>query len=281
MNQEPNESSPGASAGPSQRWSSRIRFAFIAVCYLAAAYMLIPFVWSRYFAWHPALRDAPGVTNTSDGHPGDPINIALIGSEEDLVSILRDGGWYPADALSLKADLKIAADTVLSRPYKDAPVSNLYLWGRKEDKAFEQPVGNNPRQRHHVRFWRGAEVDGQGRPLWFGAATFDKSVGLSETTGQITHHIDSDVDKERDHLLGDLKQSGRLADLRFVDDFHDVHDGVNGGGDRWHTDGRLPVGTIAARSRGKTNSRENSSASPQSTAPQSTAPKSSSPQSTP
>ncbi len=218
--------------------------------------MLIPFVWSRYFAWHPALKDAPGVTSTGDGHPGDPLNIALIGSEDELASILKDSGWYPADTLSLKADLKIAADTVLSRPYKDAPVSNLYLWGRKEDKAFEQPVGNNPRQRHHVRFWRSAELDAQGRPLWFGAATFDKSVGLSETTGQITHHIDSEVDNERDHLLDNLKQNGGLTDLRFVDDFHKVHDGVNGGGDRWHTDGRLPVGTIATSSRAKIGSPE-------------------------
>lgn len=225
--------------------------------------MLIPFVWSRYFAWHPALRNAPGITNTSDGHPGDPINIALIGSEDDLASILRDSGWFPADSLSLRADLKIAADTVLSRPYKDAPVSNLFLWGRKEDKAFEQPVGNNPRQRHHVRFWRGAELDSLARPLWFGAATFDKSVGLSETTGQITHHIDSDVDNERDHLLNNLKQSGRLTDLRFVDDFHKVHEGVNGGGDRWHTDGKLPVGTIATSSRSTPTTKDTSPPSPQ------------------
>jgi len=260
---DPDASLSSSHAGSSPRWSSRVRFAFIAACYLAAAYLLIPFVWSRYFACHPALKNAPGITNTSDGHPGDPINLALIGSEDELVSILADSGWYPADSLSLKADLKIAADTVLSRPYKDAPVSNLYLWGRKEDKAFEQPVGNNPRQRHHVRFWRGAEVDTQGRPLWFGAATFDKSVGISETTGQITHHIDSNIDTERDHLLDNLKQSGRLTDLRFVDDFHTVHEGVNGGGDKWHTDGRLPVGTIVASSRSKANARETSLSSPQ------------------
>ena len=258
MSTEQEESKRDASVGVSTRWHLKMRFAFVAVCYIAAAYMLIPFVWSRYFAWHPALKNTPGLTFTGDGHPGDPINIALVGSEEDMASILRDSGWYPADSLNLRSDIRIAADTVLSRPYKDAPVSSLFLWGRKEDKAFEQPVGNNPRQRHHVRFWRSSELDSQGRPLWVGAATFDKSVGLSETTGQITHHIESNVDIERDHLLDNLKQTGRLTDLRFVDEFHKDHEGFNGGGDRWQTDGRLPVGTITTSSQSSTDSRETS-----------------------
>ena len=254
MSAELEESEPESKTGTSTRRHLKSRIVFIAVCYLAAAYMLIPFVWSRYFAWHPALKNTPGVTATADGHPGDPINLALIGSDEEMDSILRDIGWYPADSLNLRSDIRIAADTVLSRPYKDAPVSSLFLWGRKEDKAFEQPVGNNPRQRHHVRFWRSSEVDSQGRPLWVGAATFDKSVGLSDTTGQITHHIESNVDIERDHLLDNLKLTGRLTGLRFVDEFHKVHQGFNGGGDRWQTDGRLPVGTIVPSSQSKASS---------------------------
>ena len=254
MSAELEESEPESKTGTSTRRHLKSRIVFIAVCYLAAAYMLIPFVWSRYFAWHPALKNTPGVTATADGHPGDPINLALIGSDEEMDSILRDSGWYPADSLNLRSDIRIAADTVLSRPYKDAPVSSLFLWGRKEDKAFEQPVGNNPRQRHHVRFWRSSEVDSQGRPLWVGAATFDKSVGLSDTTGQITHHIESNVDIERDHLLDNLKLTGRLTGLRFVDEFQKVHQGFNGGGDRWQTDGRLPVGTIVPSSQSKASS---------------------------
>src|SRR6185369_11715834 len=98
-------------------------------------------------------------------------------------------GWHAADPLGLRSDLEIAADTVLARPYEDAPVSNLYLFGRKEDLAFEQPAGDDPRRRHHVRFWKSSKVDDQGRPAWVGSATYDQRVGLSHTTGQITHHI--------------------------------------------------------------------------------------------
>jgi hypothetical protein len=146
----------------------------------------------------------------------------------------------------LRSDIKIAADTVLSRSDDEAPVSSLFLFGRKEDLAFEQPVGDNPRKRHHVRFWRTTTLDPGGQPIWLGSASYDERVGLSHTTGQITHHIAPDVDTERDHLFDDLQNAGTIADFYPVDDFHKVREGRNGGGDPWHTDGRLFVGEIAA-----------------------------------
>lgn len=209
------------------------------------AYFVVPQLWIAYAERHPALNDLPGITQTHDHHPGDPINVALIGSENDLKAIFRSAGWYPADSLGLRSDLKIAADTVLKRPYDDAPVSNLYLWERKEDLAFEQPVGDNPRERHHVRFWKSVTVDKAGRPLWAGAATFDERVGFSRTTGQITHHVAPDVDVERDHVFVTLQRTGQLSSKTIVNDFHRIRQGFNGGGDPWRTDGRLVVGLIS------------------------------------
>jgi hypothetical protein len=86
---------------------------------------------------------------------------------------MRTAGWFPADPITLASSVRIAADTVLHKSDDDAPVSNLFLFGRKQDLAFEQPVGGGPRQRHHVRFWLWDELY-EGRPGWFGAATFDK-----------------------------------------------------------------------------------------------------------
>ncbi len=215
--------------------------------YFAIAYIGLPAAWRVYAHRHPALADLPGITSTHDHHPGDPINLALIGAEADVKAIMQSAGWIAADKLGLKSDLKIAADTVLDRPYADAPVSNLYLRGRKEDLAFEQPVGNNPRERHHVRFWKADSVDDLGRPLWAGAATFDERVGFSHTTGQITHHIASDVDVERDHVIETLKNTGRVT-IESIEGFHEVREGFNGGGDRWHTDGKLLVATMTPKS---------------------------------
>jgi hypothetical protein len=77
----------------------------------------------------------------------------------------------------------------LHRPDPDAPVSSLYLFGRKQDLAFEEDVGGSADRRHHVRWWRAEPLDAAGRPLWIGDATFDRDAGISHLTGQITHHI--------------------------------------------------------------------------------------------
>jgi hypothetical protein len=219
-------------------------FLSLIVAYGAIAYLIVPWLTGRYYRHHPSFDDDPRITQTGDGHPGDPLNVALIGTKDQVDAIMRAAKWVPAAALGIKSDLKIAEDTLLARPDADAPVSSLYLFGRKEDLAFEQPVGGNPRQRNHVRFWKIDRLDDDGRPIWIGSASYDERVGLSHTTGQVTHHIAPDVDQERDHLFDDLKQTGNLADEYAVDGFHTKLEGRNGGGDRWLTDGRLFVGVI-------------------------------------
>lgn len=234
---------PQSPKGFWRRSVPRILAGFL-VAYLIFAYVLMPALWKRYEHRHPALDSTPDITRTGDDHPGDPINVALIGSETDVTSIMKAASWYAVDPLGLRSDLKIAADTVIERPYKQAPVSNLYLFGRKEDLAFEQPVGNDPRQRHHVRFWKSDKDDDKGRPLWAGSVTYDRSVGLSHTTGQITHHIDGNVDAERDRLFDELRATQSLTEFQVKENFHPVRTGKNGGGDAWYTDGQLFIGTV-------------------------------------
>lgn len=194
---------------------------------------------------HPAIARAPRHTTTKHGRQGDPVNVAFVGSEEELHHTLAKAGWYAADPITLQTSLRIAADVVLRKPYAHAPVSDLYVWGRRQDLAFEQPVGGSPKQRHHVRFWRSAEVDAANEPLWLGAATFDERVEISRTTGGVTHKISADVDKERNKLVLDAHRSGVLGTCYWIDRFHGEKKGKNGGGDPYYTDGRLAVGIIS------------------------------------
>jgi hypothetical protein len=242
---------PEVSASSRKRLSLRRRavyaFGGLLLVYLVAAYLVMPVFWDRYTHRHPALEDMPDITHTATGIPGDPLNVALIGSETDVKKIMLAAEWFPADPLTLRSCLEIATATVLKRSYDDAPVSSLYFDGRKEDLAFEKPVGPDPRERNHVRFWRCGKVDTLGRPLWVGSATFDRRVGLSHTTGEITHHIAADVDAERDSLFQDLDETGDLSQTDVIQGFHEVCKGRNGGGDPWHTDGNLYVGVVGIK----------------------------------
>jgi hypothetical protein len=93
---------------------------------------------------HPALARSPRYTMTAKGIQGDAINVAFIGTEEELHRMFAAAGWYAADPITLKTSARIAADVVLRKPYAHAPVSDLYVWGRRQDAAFEQPVGESP-----------------------------------------------------------------------------------------------------------------------------------------
>jgi hypothetical protein len=211
--------------------------------YYVLAYLVLPNLWQLVERRHPALQGLATHAVTVDGIPGDPINIACVGSEASLQRVLLADGWVPADPITFESSLRIAADSMVHRPYDTAPVSSLYYWGHKQDLGFEQVIGGDPRRRHHVRFWKSGSLDAQGRPLWVGAATLDTRAGISHRTGQITHHIDAAVDRERDLLLSQLgTQPG--AQIDWISPFQPARSGRNGGGDAYITDGRLAIVTL-------------------------------------
>lgn len=217
-----------------------VKYGFVVLAiYGLVAYIGIPQMERIKVRHHPDLLAGEHLTQTGTGIPGDPLNLALIGGEAEVVKAMLAAGWQPATALSFASSVRIAVDTVIDKPDPNAPVSSLYLYGRKEDLAFEKPIGNSPKERHHVRLWLSPETK-QDRPLWMGSATHDIGVELSRTTGQVTHHIAPDVDAERDLLLAELTSAKQVQSVRWIDGYRTVLQGRNGGGDPWHTDGRLP-----------------------------------------
>jgi hypothetical protein len=221
-------------------WLRSLALAVAGYCLLA--YLLLPNLWRLIEHRHPALQALATHAVTRDGIPGDPINVALIGSEAAVQRALIASGWLPADPITFESSLRIATDSVVHRPYETAPVSNLYYWGHKQDLVFEQMIGGDPRRRHHVRFWKSADLDALGRPLWVGAATLDTHAGISHRTGQITHHIDAAIDLERDLLLRQL--NALAASVEWISPFQPSLRGRNGGGDPYYTDGRLALVTL-------------------------------------
>src|SRR5215475_12540604 len=128
--QSKSETQPPESPPKSGRARHRFRLGAIILLYLLAAYLLIPLAWKWQVRRHPELFDAPRVTHTPNGIPGDPVNVALLGSEADVIHAMVAAKWDPADPLTFRSSVRIAVDSVFRRPDEDAPVSTLELFGR-------------------------------------------------------------------------------------------------------------------------------------------------------
>jgi LssY C-terminus len=219
-------------------------FLFCLSAYVALAYWFAPLLW-RHFDHQKTIADLPMTAFTALGIAGDALNVGLEGSQEDVVCSMNAAGWSPADPVTFKSSLKIIGSVLLDRPYPRAPVSDLFYQGRREDLAFEKPSGKSPDTRHHVRFWKVKDVGDDGEPVWLGAATFDRGVGVSHYTGQVTHHIAPDIDAERDLISADLVNAEKVAEVYETSGVGPTLSGRNGGGDSYYTDGEILFARLA------------------------------------
>jgi hypothetical protein len=220
--------------------------AVVLLAYLALAYILVPRLWIHH-EHEAGLASLPMVTRTSDDIPADPLNVGLVGSGDDVVRAMNAAGWFPADAVTLRSSIEIVGSVVLDRPYRNAPVSPLFYLGKKEQYAFEKPAGHSADRRNHVRFWKALEKGDDGRPVWLGSATFDRGVGLSHDTGQVTHHIAANIDAERDLLMTDLREARVVSNFFQISGIGPTLFGRNGGGDPYYTDGEIHVAVLVPR----------------------------------
>lgn len=185
-----------------------------------------------------------GRTKTADGIFGDPINLALRCSKRQLQEAMARAGWQTAEPATPKSALRVVYATMLKKSYPTAPMSNLYLFGRRQDLAYQQQVNGNPKARHHVRFWKTPKhwwLPGGLRADWVGAATYDRAVGFSFFTGQVTHRIAEHVDEERDFVVASLRQANPNVKVDLKKHYMSSFSDRNGGGDRIQTDGSLPL----------------------------------------
>lgn len=190
-----------------------------------------------------------GRTRTADGLLGDPVNLGVDGTAEQLDAVMTRAGWHRADEITAMSTWGIIVSTLTRRSYPTAPVSPLMLFGRRHDVAYQQEVAGNPKQRHHVRFWHcppGWLLPGGAQTDWLGAGTYDTDVGLSLFTLQVTHRIDENTDIERDFVVQSAREADPAVRVRDLRDFTTGYHSRNGGGDRFITDGHLPILDVTA-----------------------------------
>ncbi len=200
----------------------------LSVTYALGAYVVLPYV-VRIGLKIIQHRRVPRFTITGDGLPGDPVNVALVGTMKQLRAAFASAGWPEADHLSIASSWRMTKAFLFNIPYPTAPFSTLYLFGRGQDVGFQKAIDNSPRKRHHIRFWALSLASAQAtvgttdfwlntdRPaesesvLWVGAGTRDTGLGITRMTFKITHATDSDTNAERDHVIAELQKSNGIG----------------------------------------------------------------------
>lgn len=214
-------------------------FLVVFIFYCVFAYGIIPLL-IRLFRIVIKPDHIPLYVTAGDGWPSDPVNIAFIVTDKQhLIKKMEKAGWHVADPPSLKNLFRETVSIIFNTSYPSAPISNLYLFNRPHDIGFEIPTNSHDsaRTRHHVRFWRLEEplvsvhnkhhlaykfwlqklehlFVGRSKEMWIGAATEDiHPHGVRWPTGQITHGVSHESDKERDFIIQSLRDTNAISEI--------------------------------------------------------------------
>ncbi len=157
----------------------------------------------------------PFVVDRRDSRPvSDIVNMAFLGSREQLTRAFAAAGWAEADPSSRKTATQALYAFNAMRAYATAPVSALLYKGTLPELVFEKSL-NTITKRHHIRVWYAGVVD--GRELWLGAATHDTGAAFNLHSFRFTHAVDQNIDDERDKVTTDLRFAGCIDSEMRVD----------------------------------------------------------------
>ena len=202
----------------------------LAITYGIAAYIVLPRI-VRMSVKILLRKRVPRFTITGDGLPGDPVNLVLTGTLQQLHAAFKLAGWSETDRLSLAAPGAWSAHLYSSLRIRQPRLAPSIFLGRGQDLGFQKSIDNSPRKRHHVRFW--ALSSPMLRPIWEKRVsgriptvrpTERASTGwqvvrktwyffLTRLTFQITHATDLDTNAERDYIINELRKSGVIGEI--------------------------------------------------------------------
>jgi LssY C-terminus len=182
------------------------------------------------------LPEAPKRVKGKDGKAGDPLNLVVVGSKEEIQHAFEAAGWLEPAKATEQSIWEATRAVIGNVGFGKAPVSDLYLFGRIEDLAFAKML-NTVSKRHHLRLWRSKVKTPDGREIWLGAATHD--TGYDIRPDVISHAIDPDLDDERSKVGADLIAGGNVAAEQLVSRPDTLTEGLTATGASWKTDGQL------------------------------------------
>jgi hypothetical protein len=175
--------------------------------------------WIEYqeeLAFRDALRALPCCTTRADGSgEGDPLNLIILGSPEELGNSLIRAGWDETERLTFASGWR-TFKAFFGGEYKYSPMSSLYVYGRGQDAGY-QKARDTIHERNHLRLWL-SPMKFRGEHVWVGTITRDIGVYFTTRAWNLTTHaIDPYVDESREYLREDFKNAQSLERFGFVE----------------------------------------------------------------
>lgn len=187
-----------------------------------------------------ALIDKLSVrTQTNSGKDADLVNLAFVGSPEELQGAFEAAGWQQADPNSKNAFLHGFAAFLTFSNYATLPISRQYVNAKVQDYTWQKSFDSYGK-REHLRVWEEPQTV-EGQPAWLGAYTRETSAMLSVKYHKFIHHIDRNLDDGVNMLVRDLTLSGCVESVRLLPRDNVPQLMVNATGDEMRTDGMLTV----------------------------------------
>lgn len=183
------------------------------------------------------LLALPSRSLTRKGRPSDIVNLAFIGSPQQIEGAFAAAGWTYGDSVSAWSVLREMRALSSLNSYSHLPISNQWLDGEAPGIRLQKSF-DSYQKREHIRFWN---EDGRQENLWVAGAIRETSASWSIRTGRFIHHVDADIDAERERIVRDLALAGCVANVYRVQRPENVEQEKNASGDAFWTDGSLAV----------------------------------------
>ena len=171
------------------------------------------------------------------GQPQEPVSIVVLAeSEAAFVEAFGKSGWRLADWPGVNTLSRAALAVWFNKEYDTAPVTPAFWNGRPNDLGFQIGTAEDSlRIRHHARFWRTGFRTQDGLLIFVGTASFDQGLKWG-----LTHHIDPNIDAEREFLATGLRDMGLIRSEKRIQLVAPIL-GQNLTGDPFFTDGKAIV----------------------------------------
>jgi hypothetical protein len=162
------------------------------------------------------LERLPCCATDADGErEGDPLNVVIVGESAGVLNSLSRSGWSFTHRIDFRTVRREVGAAIGGTAYPVAPVSSLYVFGRKQDVALQR-ARRSISQRNHMRLWM-APFRFEEHPVWIGQVSRDIGVKLTPKSPTLTTHvIDPEVDTTREYLLHSLVGQGFVDRFGFV-----------------------------------------------------------------